>query len=77
MHVARLTLSRCALVLELLVVEVAGVGAGHVESVPITPCRTVRLGTLRRTRYLRNTRLYIRRIVSTVPEDVAHGESET
>lgn len=44
MYVACLTLSRCALVLELLVVEVAGVGAGHVESVPITPYRAVRSG---------------------------------
>lgn len=45
LHVACLTLSRCALVLELLVVEVAGVGARHVESVPITPCRAVRSRT--------------------------------
>lgn len=39
---ACLTQSCCALVLKLLVVEIAGVRAGHVESVPVKPCRSVR-----------------------------------
>ncbi|KAL2291966.1 hypothetical protein FJTKL_10662 [Diaporthe vaccinii] len=48
---ACLTQSRCALVLKLLVVDVTGVGAGHVESVPVMPCQTVRSGMPPRPRY--------------------------
>lgn len=46
---ACLAQSRCALVLKLLVVDVAGVGAGHVESVPVMPCSAVRSGTISTT----------------------------
>lgn len=46
-----LALARCALVLELLVVKIAGVGAGHVVPVPTLRCLHVRSCTPRQYRW--------------------------
>lgn len=62
-----LTLSRCALVLEILVVVVACVRARHVEAVPAHPSLDLES--------LSTTHKPVRLVV-IVPERVAHSESE-